>query len=147
MTMKTLLVAHDFSAPAARALALAAELADKLGATLHVVHVHPDVYDGHGEPALGIPWPTPGQEERYLRFLDGELQGAVTAVAPALGERAKRHVLRGDPVLRLIALAKELPADLICVGSTGRSGVERVLLGSTSQSLIRKSPVPVLTVH
>lgn len=147
MSMKTLLVAHDFSAPATRALTMAAELAEKLGATLHVAHVHPDVYDGHGEPALGIPWPTPNQEERYVRFLDGELQNAVQAAAPALAEHAKRHVVRGDPVLRLLALAKEISADLLCVGSTGRSGVERVLLGSTSQSLVRKSPVPVLTVH
>jgi nucleotide-binding universal stress UspA family protein len=147
MAFKTLLVAHDFSEPSSRALALAAELAQKLAATLHVVHVHPDVYDGHGEPALGIPWPTAGQEERYLRFLDGELAHAVASVAPEQAEFAKRHIVRGDPVKRILALAAEVGADLVCVGSTGRGGVERVLLGSTSQSLLRQIRRPILTVH
>jgi nucleotide-binding universal stress UspA family protein len=147
MTVKTILVAYDFSEPSARALALANDLAGKLGAVLHVAHIHPDVYDGRGEPALGIPWPSAGQEERYIRFLDTELQRLVTSVVGAGAEAVVRHIVRGDPVHRLLVLAEETKADMLCVGSTGRSGVERVLLGSVSQTLIRKAKLPVLTVH
>jgi nucleotide-binding universal stress UspA family protein len=38
-------------------------------------------------------------------------------------------------------------ADVICLGSTGKGAVERVLLGSVSQSVVRASPIPVITVH
>lgn len=147
MAIKTVLVAHDFSDPSNRALLFAAELCSKLGASIQVVHVHPDVYDGHGDPALGLPWPTPSQEERYLRFLDTEVQRTVSAVLGAESKNVKHHIVRGDPVKRIASLAKEIGADLICLGSTGKGAVERVLLGSVSQLLLRTSPVPVLTVH
>jgi len=147
MATKTMLVAHDFSEPANRALLLAADLARAVGATVHVVHVHPDVYDGHSDPALGLPWPTPGQEDRYLRFLEAEVERSVVAALGDEGEHVKRHIVRGDPVKRLAAMAQEIGADLICIGSTGKGAVERVLLGSVSQQLLRTSPVPVLTVH
>jgi nucleotide-binding universal stress UspA family protein len=147
MALNKILVAHDFSEPANRALAFAADLASQVGTTLEVLHVHPDVYDGHGTPALGTPWPTPGQEERYMRFLHEEV---VRVMRGLLGERAelvKHHVVRGDPVKRIPAVAAEVGADLICIGSTGKGAVERVLLGSVSQLIVRTSPIPVLTVH
>ena len=147
MTIKRIVVAHDFSAPADRALAFAAELARSTGAALEVVHVHPDVYDGHSEPSLGIPWPTEGQEERYLRFLEQELLRAVRAVLGDEVESVRRHVVRGDPVKRVQAVTKEVGGDLICVGSTGKGAVERLLLGSVSQLILRTSDVPVLIVH
>jgi nucleotide-binding universal stress UspA family protein len=147
MKIAKILVAHDLSAPAERALRFAAALADKLHATLDVVHVHPDVYDGHGEPALGTPWPTHDQEERYLRFLDQELERAVVSALAARAAGVTRHIVRGDPVKRIEALATEIGASAICVGSTGKGAVERVLLGTVSQRIVRTSPVPVLTVH
>lgn len=147
MVTKTMLVAHDFSEPANRALLLAADLAKAVGATVHVVHVHPDVYDGHSDPALGLPWPTPDQEERYMRFLEAEVERSITAVLGEAGKAVKRHIVRGEPVKRIAALAQEVEADLICIGSTGKGAVERVLLGSVSQQLLRTSPVAVLTVH
>ena len=148
MALNKILVAHDFSEPANRALALAADLAQKLNAKLELVHVHPDLYDGHSTPAAGLPWPDASQEERYMRFLETELVRVIVAVVgpdavPGIG----RHVVRGEPVRRLTALALDLGADVICMGSTGKGAVERVLLGSISQVMVRQSPIPVLTVH
>lgn len=148
MQLKKILVAHDFSEPANRALELAASIAAKAGATVEVAHVHQsDLYDG-GDPAAGGPWPSAEQLDRYLRFLDQELERTVSSV---LGSEqvahVTRHVLRGDPVKRIEALAGDLKADLICVASTGKDAVQRVLLGSVSQSILRSSTVPVLTVH
>lgn len=148
MALRKILVAHDFSAPSDRALAFAAQLAQAGGGTLDVVHVHPDVYDGHSTPAVGLPWPTEGQEERYVRFLDGEVERAVTQVLGAEAARTiPRHVVRGVPHKRLLAMASELSSDVLCVGSTGKNAVHRMLLGSVSQVLLRTSPVPVLVVH
>lgn len=147
MKLSKILVAHDFSQPADRALQFAATLADRLGAELHVVHVHPDVYDGHSEAALGTPWPQHDQEERYLRFLDQEVERAITSVLGDGAAKVTRHIVRGDPVKRIESLAGEIGADALCLGSTGKGAVDRVLLGSVSQRVVRSSPVPVLTVH
>lgn len=148
MALKKFLVAHDFSYPAIRALSLAAKLAHEVGGNVEVVHVHPDLYDGQSTPALGLPWPTTDQEQRYLRFLDSELARSVSEVlGPTAVFLVKRHIVRGEPVKRILALAQDLGADVICVGSTGKGAVERVLLGSVSQLLVRTSPIPVLTVH
>jgi len=147
MQLKKILVAHDFSEPADRALAFAASLAKQVGATLDVVHVHPDVYNGHSDPAVGTPWPTPEQEERYLRFLEQELQRAVQAVLGESGLLVTPHIVRGEPGKRIEALAGEVGAHVICIGSTGKGAVQRVLLGSVSQRIVRTSHVPVLTVH
>lgn len=145
--MKKILVAFDFSEPAGRALRWAHDLGKHTGATLEVVHVHPDLYDGRGTPELGLPWPSSGQEERYMRFLEQELKTAVTGLVSPLDREVPVHVVRGDPVKRVLALAEEIGADLLCVGSTGKGGVQRVLLGSVSEYLLRSSPVPVLIVH
>jgi len=144
---KKILVAHDFSDPANRALAFAVDLASLLGASLEVVHVHQEVYSGRGDPALGLPWPTANQEERYLRFLDTELERAVREVVGDDDIAIKRHVVRGEPVKAIETMAAEVGADMICQGSTGKGAVARVLLGSVSQMLLRTSKVPVLTVH
>jgi nucleotide-binding universal stress UspA family protein len=147
MQLKKILVAHDFSEPASRALSFAAQLGARLGASLAVVHVHPDVYDIQGDPALGTPWPTPDQEERYLRFLDQELERIVRVALPAQADAVSRYIVRGDPIKRIEVLSGELGADLLCLGSTGKGAVQRILLGSMSQRLVRTSHVPVLTVH
>jgi nucleotide-binding universal stress UspA family protein len=149
MTLKRILVAHDFSEPANRALAFALELAQASEACVDVVHVHPELYDGRGNPELGLPWPSEGQEERYLRFLDSELGRVVQQAqgSKPLKTGVRTHVLRGSPLKRLQSAALELGADLICVGSTGKGAVDRVLLGSVSQTLVRESTIAVLTVH
>jgi nucleotide-binding universal stress UspA family protein len=148
MTVKKILVAHDFSTPSNRALSFAADLSKQIGAELEIMHVHPDVYDGHSDPALGLPWPTSAQEERYLRFLDTELERiALTVLGAPDDTAASRHVVRGDPVKRIVQHAQDVKADVICLGSTGKGAVERVLLGSVSQSVVRASPIPVITVH
>lgn len=142
-----IMVAHDLSVTASRALRFALDLARQMGASVEVVHVHPDVYDGRSTPAVGLPWPTEGQEERYMRFLDEELARAVEDIGgePAR-EQVRRRVVRGIPEKRLIEVASEHAADFLCVGATGKGAVDRVLLGSVSQLLIRTCPIPVLIV-
>ena len=144
--VKKILVAHDFSEPANRALAFAADLAEGLDASLDVVHVQQDLYDGRSYSSQGLPWPMPDQVERYMRFLESEVERGVRSVL-GRSDRVKVHVMRGEPAKRIVALATELGADLICIGSAGKGAVERVLLGSVSQRVLRISPVSVLTIH
>ena len=65
---------------------------------------------------------------------------------PKLAGKLSCYALRGDPVKRIEELAKELGADVVCVGATGKGAVARVMLGSISQALLRTSAIPVLVV-
>jgi nucleotide-binding universal stress UspA family protein len=147
MPFHKILVAYDFSPPADRALLMATQLATTSSAALHLVHIHADLYDGRGDPSLAIPWPTSDQVDRYMRFLETELRRAVLAVAPETVDSIHYHVVRGEPVKRIEALADEIGADLICLGSTGKGVVKQALLGSVSQKVLSMSKVPVLTTH
>jgi nucleotide-binding universal stress UspA family protein len=147
MALQTILCAFDFSEPASRALRWAHELASSLHARVELVHVHPDLYDGRGEVALGLPWPNANQEERYLRFLEQELLQAARTVTGQPELNLRVHVLRGDPVKRVLACVEEQHADMIVVGATGKGRVQRVMLGSVSEYLLRSSKVPVAVVH
>jgi nucleotide-binding universal stress UspA family protein len=147
MTFRKILLAYDFSDQANRALLFASQIGTQLGAELHVVHVHVDIYDGRSQPAAGIPWASQDQTDRYMRFLHTELHNAARVVVGELSDKLTYHVLRGDPVKRIEALAEELGADLICIGSTGKGAVQRMLLGSVAQLVLRTSKVPVLSVH
>jgi nucleotide-binding universal stress UspA family protein len=147
MAIQTIVTAFDFSEPAARALRWAHELSLLTHARLEIVHVYPDLYNGRGDVVLGLPWPSAGQEDRYLRFLEQEVR---TAAQTLLGEGALSfgvHIVRGDPVKKLLATAEELHTDLIAVGATGKGRVQRVMLGSVSEYVLRASHVPVAIVH
>ena len=146
MTVRRILVAHDFSEPSNRALRFAATLARDVSAQIELVHVMPDLDDGRGELTLAVPPTMPGQGERYMRFLQEELERAAQQALPELAGKLRCHALRGDPVKRIEALAKEIGADVVCLGATGKGAIERVLLGSISQLVLRTSSLPVLIV-
>jgi nucleotide-binding universal stress UspA family protein len=57
------------------------------------------------------------------------------------------HLDEGRAARAIVDLAETIEADLIVMGSAGRSGLPRLILGSVTERVLRKSPVPVLTVH
>jgi nucleotide-binding universal stress UspA family protein len=78
-----------------------------------------------------------------------ELQAFVTATLGNDMERNRRiaiKVVRGDPVDQILAMQRRHHADLIVVGTHGYTGVDRVVLGSTTLGLLQRTPVPVLAV-
>ena len=117
MPFKKILVAYDFSAPSERALKFAFALARRSGGQVDILHVHPGQYLGDTEPNLGLPWPTPEQSERYIRFLEQELK---QLVPKDFDGRTRCLVRDGEPKQLLLAQAKELGSDLLCVGATGK---------------------------
>ena len=82
------------------------------------------------------------------RHLEDALRARVPAPAEALGIRTEVHVLEGDSVGReLVAAAERLECDAVVVGSRGRSGVARSLLGSVTEYVMRHTDRPVLVVQ
>lgn len=144
---KHALVAFDFSPPSTRALELARTLRATLHCSLDVIHVFLDPFAEMKHPPKESVWATPEQRDAHLRAVGEQARKEVEKVFGAESQAIPLHVERGDPADRILAKAEELGTDLLIVGSTGKGGVERALLGSVSQKLVRHGPGAVLTVH
>jgi nucleotide-binding universal stress UspA family protein len=97
------------------------------------------------ETVLGREDPSaPGPEDAEAE-VDAVLEEATEIASEFDAEVTTDHV-SGDPANEIVAYAEETDVDHIVVGSHGRSGLSRVLLGSTAETIVRRSPVPVTVV-
>ncbi len=142
-----ILVPIDSSPTSERALAEAAGLARLCSATLRLIHVmdplahvtgyeRPDVYVRQIEPAMRKA--AQALLDRARDSLAGDRVRVETALVDSQGERVSDLI---------IDQAKAWPADLVVIGTHGRRGVDRVLMGSDAEQVARRSPVPVLLVR
>ena len=142
----TWLVAYDFSRLAHAALAMAADMLSKQGGgRLLVAHVHQlrTSADGNGVDLATL---VAGDLERaYVDDAERLLREEMMA-AEAPGVRLEGRVLSGRPAPALCRLASEEGARMIVVGSHGRRGVERLLVGSVAEAILRQAPCAVLVV-
>lgn len=131
--------ATDFSEPAGRALAYAIGLARHYEATLVLAHVSPGTFPLL--PAEAAP------EYPFYNRTEAEEQLQALAESERMeGLRVERLVCEGDLPETLLRQMVEQRADLLVVGTHGRSGWRRVILGSVAEQLFRRSSCPVLTV-
>ncbi|GIW80871.1 MAG: universal stress protein UspA [Gemmatales bacterium] len=132
--VRTILCPMDFSAHSRAALSLAASLARDHDARLIVVHVMPPplAYD---EVATPLPY------SFYEAKVRDELEGSgIDDVPVAI------TLVEGDPAGEILRVAEETSADLIVMGTHGRTGLSRALMGSVAETVLRKAGCPVLTV-
>jgi nucleotide-binding universal stress UspA family protein len=132
---KTIVFPTDFSTASDAALEHAATLAKSMGATLLIVHVEePPLAYGGGELYYGIPEP---DSERILKMLED--------VKPKDPSVPFTHRLSmGDPAGEIVRIATDEGAELIVLGTHGRTGVTRLLMGSVAEVVVRRAPCPVL---
>jgi len=141
--IKKILCPTDFSEFSHHALDVSLVLAKWYRSEVAVVHVIPKVLMPPQEfPYVQAPVAV-GTEERERAFAE---LGQFVHKARESGITTEVVLEDGDPVPVILEFTKKLPADLIVLGSHGRSGVDRLLLGSVTEKLLRKSTVPVLTV-
>jgi nucleotide-binding universal stress UspA family protein len=135
--IRTILCAVDFSPQSDAALGAAVALAAKHEAALHLVHVW--------EPAAFV-LRHEDVAASYERDLIAQL--TVDAERAQQGAAPISHVVRrGAPYAAIVDQAHTVGADLIVIGSTGKSGPRHFLLGSVAERVLRVSPVPVLIVR
>ena len=140
MTPKRLLVPIDFSTAAEHALDYACALAAPLGATVHVVNAIGAVL-----PELSV-----ALSEHMLATLRTEHAAALQKLVDprrALATFGEVLVEPGDARDAIVAVAKRLDADLIVIGTHGRRGFSRFMLGSVAEDVLRRAPCPVLAVR
>ena len=132
----------DFSESSVRALAYAAALARWYDAHLTVLHVVPtfESMQVRGDILEPIRVVTPMPRERVLEEMSRSLNLA------ALSPRASSVADTGDPQVTIIDQAFSKKADLIVMGTHGRRGFKRLVLGSVTEAVLRDAPCPVLTV-
>jgi nucleotide-binding universal stress UspA family protein len=139
-----LLVPTDFSAGSERAWAVARQLATQLGAQLVLVHVLV-------ETPLYSEGPFTMKKARGV--FDAAREWAVktlgewTAPAVAAGLSARWVLRTGVPYGEIVGAATRERTDLIVMGTHGRGGLDRALLGSVADRVIRLAPCPVVTVR
>lgn len=136
---KHILVPTDLSDASGDALNTAVELAVTFGARLTLFHVWTMPTMGYAE---GLAWPVDEMKEAAKRSLE-ELRAKVAEQVPATDAVVKS----GLDWQRIVEAASDGDVDLIVMGTHGRHGLPRVLLGSVAERVVRMAPVPVLTVR
>jgi nucleotide-binding universal stress UspA family protein len=137
LPIKTILHPTDFSKPSEYALRFACALARDYQARLVLLHVvEPPVY--YGELGMAVPLPADFHET---------LHSKLSHLAPAdCGVPVETLLMEGNAAREILRVAEEQHISLIVLGTHGRTGFSRVLLGSVAEDVIRHSRVPVLTL-
>ncbi len=139
-TTKQILIPVDGSQPSVWALKLGAQLAEDLSAEITLLHVMIPPAEGVGETTLVV-----DDLIERLRSNGLELLEKVRHQLPA-GTQAKTVLREGLPAQEIVAYARQFAADFIIMGSRGRGRWASFVLGSTTESVIRWSHCPVITV-
>ena len=141
-TIEHILVATDFSHDANRALTMAAELARALSARLtifHVVQMPTYAFFGGG---TFVPSP-----ELTAEIMSDARRWLAAAKERLSGLKVETVCFDGDPASLIVRWAEEHKPDLIVLGTHGRRGLRRLILGSVAEHVLRSASCPVLTVH
>jgi nucleotide-binding universal stress UspA family protein len=148
--IQSLVAAIDFSQPSTRALAEALRFAaERPHAKLHIVYVggsagsdiQVDLPTGHVTMSIQEAVDhiqTYVEKARVHAMLEGE---------PIESERVVIHVRVGTPIEEIVDLARDVSADLIVVGTHGRTGIKRLLLGSVAEAVVQRAGCAVLVVR
>jgi universal stress protein A len=137
MSVNTILVPTDFSPMSDAALHYATKMALTLGARLYLMHV-PGKTGEHFEASFPVGQFETAASKRLLSFLTKD----------ELERLRPEYVLRvGTPTEEVVRYADVCDADLIIMGTHGRSGIAHALLGSVAEQVVRNAPCPVLLVR
>ena len=134
----TVLVATDGSTSVERAVAVALDLAERFDAALHALYVvDGDEVDASPETVRAS----------YHDALAESGERALSAIRERAGGSVATAIHEGRPSTEIIEHAREIDADVVALGTRGRHGENRYLLGSVAEAVVRSCPVPVLTVR
>ncbi len=135
LPIRRILMATDFSASADHAFRIACSIARDYQAEIQVVHVIPPAVIIYGEGVVPV---APAENREAIQ--------AKLATCKAVNVNVAQRILDGDPAAEIVRLAGDMKADIAILGTHGRTGLTRLLLGSVAEQVVRKAPCPVLTM-
>jgi nucleotide-binding universal stress UspA family protein len=145
LEIRKILAPTDFSEHAEHAVKYACGLAQRLDATLHLLHVLAEIVPSGPDPLL-----TPVLPPEYYRESEAQSRHALSTLigpgwdCPPAIEKAVRW---DSPVEGIVGYARDAAVDLIVIATHGRTGLSHVLLGSVAERIVREAPCPVLTIR
>lgn len=144
LEIKKILVPVDFSEPSRRAIEYAVAMKKVFNATLEIVHV---IFD---ETYLVTSYVPHGTLQGFLGELETgakqHLDEFVESCELLKGLEFSLKLLKGTPYSEITEWAESIGADMIVIGTHGRTGLDHVLFGSTAEKVIGRAHCPVLTV-
>jgi nucleotide-binding universal stress UspA family protein len=143
LALRKILVPTDFTETSDKALDFAIELAQKFNASITVMHAYEI-------PIIGFPdGSLVATADIASRIQEAGRTGLDAAVKARNGRGVTLESLlrEGNAAEEICTVAAELPADMIVIGTHGRKGIARALLGSVAENVIRTVKTPVLTIH
>jgi nucleotide-binding universal stress UspA family protein len=148
IAIKTILLPTDGSDCSAKAMAYALSFATQYGGRVVALHV----IDRRWEEQTRLVFAEVGQDltEKVRKGYEeeaGRILQEVTGAADKVGVAVDCKVLTGIPFEEIVCAARELPADIIIMGTHGRAGMSHLLLGSVAEKVVRRASCPVLTVR
>jgi nucleotide-binding universal stress UspA family protein len=148
--MKKILVPTDFSAPAKLATEVAAEIAKKAKAEIVLLHVieipSNESFNVEGQISKFNDWDDKLYTMKLIEVTKSHLQLAAKSIEDA-GAKVSIKIKIGNPFHGMRTSITDFKADLVVMGTSGRSKVEEMIIGSNTEKVVRHSKCPVLTVH
>ena len=145
MQIRSILLPTDFSDCANYALSYAASLARTFGASIICVHVIEPMVPTVGYSGMTEPLP--------IADITDQLEDSAERELPKLGNcdecaglQVEEVIAHGEAASEIVRVAKDRNVDLIVVSSHGRTGLGRILFGSTAEAVVRHASCPVLVV-
>jgi nucleotide-binding universal stress UspA family protein len=141
----TILVGTDFSDPALPAVSTATDEARRTGARIILVHcLDPEPAWAESMEATIVGW---SEFAEYRKRLTADADRRLADALARCGVEGEHRILMEHPRAGLVRFAEETGADLLVIGTTGRTGLSRVLLGSVAESVVRHAHCRVLVVR
>ncbi|MPN03026.1 TRAP-T-associated universal stress protein TeaD [bioreactor metagenome] len=139
---RNIVIATDGSENTHRAISYGIDIAKLSGATVHALYVV------NTSPVISDSW-TVGKENIYeiIRSEGEKAVSEVKKIGEASGTEVREVVLDGYPSNEIIDFAENNDIDLIVMGTLGKTGLDRVLIGSVAEKVVRGSKVPVMVVR
>ena len=143
--LRTILIPTDFSGCANYALPYAAAIARATKATIICVHVVEPIAPAVGYTGLAEPLPIADISEQLEDSAERELP-KLAECDECAGLNVEEVMVHGDAAAEIVRVAEEREVDLIVISSHGRTGLGRILFGSTAEAVVRHASCPVLVV-
>ena len=145
MQIRSILLPTDFSECGNFARSYAASLARKFGASIIAVHVIEPMVPTVGYSGMTEPLPIADIADQLETSAERELP-RIAEGEECAGLEIEEVIVHGEAAAEIVRVAKERNADLIVLSSHGRTGLGRILFGSTAEAVVRHASCPVLVV-